>query len=97
MTHLRQRANFNQLASAKNGDAVAERLHLAEDVRGQEHRLTARPCLRHTLAVHPLRGGLVVDWVKADRGVPQVGQDVPTTIVTLTSRLRALNLIRSIW
>ena len=42
MAHLRQRADLDEPPVAQDADPVAQRLDLAEDVRGQEHRLAAR-------------------------------------------------------
>ena len=41
MTHLRKRSQLDELAASKDADAVAQRLELLEDVRGEEDRLPA--------------------------------------------------------
>ena len=50
VTHLGQRAHLDELASAQDRHPVAEGLHLAQDVRGQEHRLPPPARLGDTLA-----------------------------------------------
>ena len=41
MPHLGQRAHLHQLPLPEDGHPVAQRLHLAQDVRREEHRLAA--------------------------------------------------------
>ena len=41
MPHLGQRSHLHELACPQDAHPVAERLHLAQDVRGEEHRLAA--------------------------------------------------------
>jgi hypothetical protein len=50
VAHLRERPHLDQVALAQDRDPVAERLDLAEDVRGQEHRLTTLASIGHALA-----------------------------------------------
>jgi hypothetical protein len=47
VAEFRQRALVDQPPVTKDADAVAERLHLAEDVRGEEHGLAALLGLVH--------------------------------------------------
>ena len=41
MPHLGQRPHLHELSRPQDAHPVAERLHLAQDVRGEEHRLAA--------------------------------------------------------
>src|SRR5665213_1019847 len=54
VAQLRQRALVDQSPAAQDPNAVAQRLDLAEDVRGQEDRLPAFLGLRHRLAKRDL-------------------------------------------
>ena len=50
VAHLGERPHFHEPSRAQDRDSVAQRLHLAQDVRGQEDGLAVLAGLRHALA-----------------------------------------------